>query len=397
VRAAAFRWPREIFWFLLFAGFFLFTPLRIVRALVLGALVYRGIAAFCALYLPSKLEILLSDSPFYATLHRPFTLELELINNGFFPLPHFTVEARSSGLFFIGPQLHIQPITGKGKRTLTFQMVGDSRGRHYWGPFIIKGSDPLRLFHWERVVYMEKPVILYPTVFSMNLSISRGLTGGSLAVQNRMYENVTSFQALRKYQAGDELKRINWKASARLGELYSNIYDCSLYFPVQIILNLCEEEYPLSHRTDLAERAIAAAASLALHYLNLKQSVGLISSGCRDDQESPFRWIPAGAGQDHSGVILEELAAIQLDKKGKKMQQLFNLPQNQGARGTKYILISPPLLSEDLSFIREQHRLGKDLELFMVSGLKTHRKHISNPGMPCYILNTRGGRPIREY
>lgn len=388
---------REILIFLFLLILFVFAPLRAFRIFIMTVLLYRGLAFAACYFIPHFLTVELPDRPYFATMHKSFEQEIVVKNSSLLPVPQFILEAGSNGLFFIGPQIKVLPINGRGSRNLHFKIVGDSRGRHNWGPFTLRGTDPLHLFEWEKKVEIFRPVILYPTVFSMNLTITKGLTGGSLSVQNRIYENVTSFQALRKYQPGDELKRINWKATARLGELYSNIYDCALYFPVQIILNLAEHQYPLSHRSDLSERAIATAASLALHYLGLKQSVGLLSSGTRSDQEDAgLRWIPPGSESDQSAILLEELAACQLNKQGTSLQELMRDPRFQGARGCKYLIVTPPLLSEDLNFLQEQKRIGKDIELYMVSGLKTHKKQLAHPGIPCYILHPHGGAPVRE-
>jgi len=376
---------------------FIFAPLRAFRIFIMALFLYRGIAMAACLIIPRYLTVEIAQRPYFATMHKSFEQTVLLQNSSLLPVPQFILEASCNGLFFIGPSISVQPINGKGSRKLSFQIVGDSRGRHNWGPFTLRGTDPLHLFQWEKKIDCVRPVILYPTVFSMNLTISKGLTGGALPVQNRIYENLNSFQALRKYQPGDELKRINWKATARLGELYSNIYDCALYFPVQIVLNLAEQQYPLSNRSELAERAIATAASLTLHFLGLKQAVGLLSSGQRSDQQDKeIRWIPAGSEEDQSAVILEELAASRINKEGTPLQELLKDSRFQGSRGCKYLIVTPPLLSEDLYFLQEQKRSGRDIELYMVSGLKTHRKQMAHPGIPCYILHPNGGAPVRE-
>ncbi len=376
---------------------FLFIPQRLPRLLVSGAMCYRLLAMLFRWIIVKSIDINLESREHFASLHRPFTLELTLKNRSLLPIPPFTLEARASGLIFLNSNIQLVSLNGLGTKTLSFSLVGDRRGVYDWGPFTLRGNDPLQLFQWKKQLKMDQQVVLYPQSFSLNLAISRGLTGGSIPVHNRIFENMTSFQALRKYQSGDELKRINWKASARMGELYSNIYDCSLYFPVQLILNLSEAEYPLAHRYELLEKAVETTASLALHYLEIKQSVSMLSSGRHMKDSRNYCWIPPGLDQEHSAAILDQLAGIQGNPKGINLKELFQRPESQGPHGTKYILITPPPLQEELIYIQQQHRMGKDIELFIISGYQAHRRGLSIPGIPCYIVqpNQRGAQ--REF
>lgn len=389
---------REILFFLFMAALFLFMPQRLIRAIILGALLYRLLALMLYVLIPRILEVELSETAHYATLHDPFQLEIRIRNRSPLPLPHFQLEARAQGLEFLGTSVRVQPLNGYGGCTLSLRLVGDHRGIHLFGPFVLQGSDPLRLFRWTKYTGKVRNVVIYPSIFSLSHKITRGLIGGNLNVQNPIYEDVTSFMALRKYQSGDELKRINWKASARMGELYSNLYESSLYFPVLILLNLSEREYPLNQRQDLVEKAIATAGSLALHFQQLNQSVGLFHTGLprgpagqpRGKSKNPSIVLP-GLGHGQSARILEELAGAETHPEGLGVKELLRHPLLRINRGTKYLLITPPPLSEDLLFIREQRRLGMDLELYLVSGLHSHQRGLTPPGIPCTTVHPGGG------
>ena len=116
---------------------------------------------------------------------------------------------------------------------------------------------------------------------------------------------------------GDELKRVNWKASARMGTLYAMEYVPTIYFPVMVALNLSASSYPVNERSILAERAIETAASLIFFYVGLKQEVGLVTTGHLEDADAPQEtpgtggtYSPIRPGHGHAVSLLEDLARI---------------------------------------------------------------------------------------
>ena len=120
----------------------------------------------------------------------------------------------------------------------------------------------------------------------------------NIAVLNRLYEDVSRFRSLREYQPGDELRRINWKVSARLGKLHTTEYNPSLYFPILVLLNLCAPDYPLEGRYPHMERAIELAGSLVAYFPGLKQQVGLIAAARIPGEPEPVS-VPIRAGTSH--------------------------------------------------------------------------------------------------
>lgn len=394
MKAREWKLLREIPLFLLLAALYIYLPRKGLAALPLAIILFRVLARISGLWCKKWLSLHCSTSVHFGVLHRPFDIELQIENPCPFRITGLFIEVKQQGLSILSDQTMQISLAARERRTISLRAVGDQRGIHSLGPFILTGKDPLEVFQWTKEIDRGQKVVIYPSIFSIYNSPSRGISGGNLPVNNPLYENLNSFQALRKYQPGDELKRINWKASARMGDLHCNVYDSTLYFPVQIILNLSEQEYPLNQRLDLQEKAVGAAASLGLYYLGLKQSVGLICSGdSSQGQEDSrnYRWLPQATGPHQASLLLYELASLRLSKENPGLRSLFSRRENTIDRGTKYLIITPPPLAEDLAFLREQKRRGLDLELFLLSGLRTHRKQLNPRGIPCFILSTQGG------
>ncbi len=104
---------------------------------------------------------------------------------------------------------------------------------------------------------------------------------------------------IRPFAPGDRIKRINWRASLRLNDLYVNEYQQERNADVVLMLDtLASVGSPALNTLDLCVRA---AASLAWAYVHRKDRVGLIAYG------GAFRWLKPGVGRAHFQAILDHL------------------------------------------------------------------------------------------
>jgi uncharacterized protein (DUF58 family) len=248
------------------------------------------------------------------------------------------------------------------------------------GPVELKGSDPFGMFAWRRRVGAPLRVIVYPAVHPLQLKQSSGLPSGNLTVASRLYEDVTNFRSVREYVPGDELRRINWKVSARLGRLYAMEYVPSIYFPVLVVLNLTEGDYPVIHRQQLVERAIEVAASLVFHFAGLKQDVGLVTTGAMAGRPG-FPVAPIRSGIGHAVNILEILARIGTSAETVNVaEHVFGC--GAGIRsGTKIMVVTPPLREEQAGGLLRIRRRGYDTEVFFVSSYLMRKEDITLHGI----------------
>ena len=147
-------------------------------------------------------------------------------------------------------------------RVLRYVIVGNHRGQYTVGPIQISSSDPLGLFPFKKTIKDNCAILVRPARVDASLSLNSGIPQGSISVRDSRFEDVTLYRSVRDYIAGDELKRINWKSSARFGKLFTNEYQDSLNCPVFVFLSLSINDYPLHLRHSLAESAIEVAAAI---------------------------------------------------------------------------------------------------------------------------------------
>jgi uncharacterized protein (DUF58 family) len=83
---------------------------------------------------------------------------------------------------------------------------------------------------------------------------------------------------VRRYEAGDPLNRIHWRATARTGVLHSKIYEPTTVAGVTVLLDFHQGSFEAKHEPMRSELAITAAASLANAVFQMGQQVGLVTN-----------------------------------------------------------------------------------------------------------------------
>ena len=124
---------------------------------------------------------------------------------------------------------------------------------------------------------------------------------GSVKATKGLYEEPSLFAGVRPYQPGDQLRRIHWKATARLGVPVSRRYDPAREREVLIAVDMQTMpglSWMLNWDDDLAEGLCVAALSLARTFLGDGIAVGLAVNAFSDrPQRTVFVPPRAGAGQ----------------------------------------------------------------------------------------------------
>lgn len=130
---------------------------------------------------------------------------------------------------------------------------------------------------------------------------------GTVLTRRFINEDPFEFRGIREYQAYDNLKSVNWKASAKTGTLKVNVNDYTSSQQVKIFLNL--EPDTIWKHEDLEEESIRMAASLASAFTGQGIPTSLHTNG-RDILTHDIVTIPAGSGISHIDTINEVLARI---------------------------------------------------------------------------------------
>ncbi|MEI8241043.1 MAG: DUF58 domain-containing protein [Actinomycetota bacterium] len=159
-----------------------------------------------------------------------------------------------------GAPMQLAPLPAGEMVTAAYRVPSTRRGMLRIGPLRAERSDPLGLcVHTQRLAGTGEVLVVperLPLVFP-GLG-SRGRLGDHLRLKS-WGQSGNEFHSQREYVPGDDLRRINWKSTARTGELIVRETTREGVRHCTVVLDTFEFEYD---DPDAFERAVVAAASI---------------------------------------------------------------------------------------------------------------------------------------
>ncbi|WP_394216641.1 DUF58 domain-containing protein [Brachybacterium vulturis] len=165
-----------------------------------------------------------------------------------------------------------EPLGGQGDLPLAARMphvlhVG-RRGGHGLGPYSLIVRDLLGLFHLRRTVADDLRLIGLPVIGAIEPAAERA-TGISRQSARRAAGSpgIGEIGPLaRPYASGDDIRRINWRASARTGQLMTREEEPASAQSAVIVLDTSRRENPSAEVEDaLVSHAATVLEALGLH------------------------------------------------------------------------------------------------------------------------------------
>jgi len=156
-------------------------------------------------------------------------------------------------------------------------MVAATRGRVRLGPLRLRTSDPIGLFERERVLEpAPRELLVHPAVHDLVGLRGEGAWGGQAVVRARAAQGL-EFRNLRDYQFGDDLRHLDWKATARTGELHIREYERPVAQNATLVLDLQARQIYGGGPLGTLEQSVCLAASLAVRLRQLGYTLRLLA------------------------------------------------------------------------------------------------------------------------
>ena len=179
-----------------------------------------------------------------------------------------------------GRRTQLAMIPAHGQRTMTYQLQCNRRGYYQLGPLVLETGDLFGLHRRYRVATKPHFLLVFPRVLPLEgYDISSRRPIGEVRMMHRLYEDPTRIAGVRRYEAGDSLNRVHWRATARTGLLHSKVYEPSSIAGATLLLEYHEASYDPRNEPYRSELAITAAASIAHAIYEMGQQVGLLTNG----------------------------------------------------------------------------------------------------------------------
>ncbi|MBD0349026.1 MAG: DUF58 domain-containing protein [Thermoleophilia bacterium] len=176
-----------------------------------------------------------------------------------------------------------------GEREVRLDVECRRWGGYVLGDVHVRARDRFGFFQFERRWEERLPLKVYPREEAVRFVLRPRETQvfAGNEVSRRHGEGI-EFADLRQFVPGDRIRRVNWRASARRGELWVNEHHPERNTDVVLFLDTFVEARRAAAGT--LDLAVRAAASLTSAYLQQRDRVGLVSFG------GVLRWFLPGSG-----------------------------------------------------------------------------------------------------
>ena len=167
----------------------------------------------------------------------------------------------------VPPDFVVEPPEADGRLQAT--ITGRRRGRHPITEPAVRLTGPLGLGRWHHGGRRQSEVVVYPDLPAAR-RLAQAVRQGKLGAEGRRIRGPlglgTDFESIREYAPDDDVRRINWRATARLAKPMTNQYRVDQNRDVVCLIDTGRlMAAPLGDRSrlDAALDAVAAVAVVA--------------------------------------------------------------------------------------------------------------------------------------
>lgn len=201
---------------------------------------------------------------------------------------------------------------GRGKgMVLKYSVRFPLKGKYALGPVKIRCFDPMMFWVREYTIDIKDGIDVYVGTEDLKkVRLEPTKTRNWLGnIQSRRIGIGTEFYSIREYVSGDDVRKINWKGSARTDKLLVNEYEGENSGDAIIVLDAKEEYMAGTERHNTFKAGVRATLSISSHMLRQRNRVGLVLLG------DYLTWLYPEFGRRQLYKIIEALSTL---KKGGK-------------------------------------------------------------------------------
>ena len=212
------------------------------------------------------------------------------------------------------------------KHTRRIKVKCRKRGYFVFPRVGITTADLFLLDHYTKEFENDSELVVLPEVIPADIiEMLMSVTMSDMQCRRSVITDPFALAGIREYGPGDPMKSINWKASAKTGELMVNQNASTCTKKVHIFVNL--EEYDPKASTSLLEKSISLAYSYLIELACMGIPTSIYTNGIDILTGQPeMSTIDPGIGTLNARAMM--LAKIDLTKKVQPFEEMVrkNLP-----------------------------------------------------------------------
>lgn len=207
---------------------------------------------------------------------------------------------------------------------------------------------------------------VYPKPFdSEEFRESLKQLNGEILTKRHLIEDPFEYRGIREYQPFDDMRSINWKATAKTGDLKVNQKNYTALQSVRIFLNL--EDNGVLKKQECVEVAIRIAAGICETFLREGMQVSCFCN-CPEKDGGECLAIESSSGSGQMSAIYRGLSVLD-ESKTLPFAESFDRELASEERGIFTCFVSPNAYDDWLEIIEEYQDKGMDyIWFYPISG-----------------------------
>ena len=194
------------------------------------------------------------------------------------------------------------------KQEFEYSVRPVERGEYVFGNLNVYASTSLRIIKRRFIFQKDQMVPVYPSIIQMQqydfLAISNNLTQFGLKKIRRI-GHTQEFEQIKEYVAGDDIRTVNWKATAKQNQLMVNQYQDEKSQPIYSIIDTGRVMKMPFNGLKLLDYAINSTLAFSNVALKRNDKTGMVAFS-----KNIETFVPAVQKITHLNTILEQLYNI---------------------------------------------------------------------------------------
>lgn len=250
------------------------------------------------------------------------------------------------------------------KVTRTLPFVGGRRGFYTIREVDLVASDLfLTAQYTTETVIAHCSLYVYPRPFSHpDFQKSLKQLNGEVLAKRHLLEDPFEYRGIREYQPQDDLRSMNWKATARTGALKVNQKNYTSQKSVRIFVNL--EDNGILKKEDCVEASLQIATALLLMFLEQGMQVAFYCNGPDIINREPCI-LEAGGGSRQRDAVLKALARIDTSGQMPSFSEVFSEKLTHAEHTMYTCIVSPNAYDDFASLLLQYHEIHPELKWFL--------------------------------
>lgn len=249
-------------------------------------------------------------------------------------------------------------INGREKITRTLSFTGGKRGFYQLKNVDLAGSDLFMTCKMYAALETDASIYVFPRPF-MHREFNRSLQqlNGEVLTRRHLLEDPFEYRGIREYQPFDDMRSINWKATAKTGSLKVNQKNHTALRFIRIFLNI--EDSGVLKKEECVEACLQIGAGLSRFFLEQGMRVSCYCNGTDCITHRPMEH-SAGAGNTQLKAIYRSLSRIDTGKPTVNFREVFGEKLLDEAEDTVTCVVSPNQYSDFVSLLEQYQAAGRD-------------------------------------